>query len=421
MASGLPRDEQRAIGRQHLQVQLEQARRDEERARVAAERLRVAIRAARSGGIPVVRIAELTGMTRPGVYDVLNRTSSHGVEGLDDLVVATIAAMGGASVTVLAERLGVPEVAVAESVRRLASDDSLLLAAAGYGEDLQQFVLLGPLGLERLTAQIARESRPRGRDWAVYFEIDSLEAAGLERAARARFGERTAVLPVGTLRAQTAPELAVALPASDLVDAMNQAAAAWQRLRDDVDLPATAMRVAAVIPPATRSGALDAFVAGLLEGDPELYESVHRLLPDLAESDEDREIAIRALTEGATALRRSLDHPEQAPVLDSGDAAFAEWTTAAHLRLDPDRERIQEPLVAALDLATERLGPFPGGRLGHFKPPDGVPKTVPDVEPSDEDLHAIALLAGTTVGRAHARRPQDADIERILPHVASGR
>ncbi len=103
------------------------------------------------------------------------------------------------------------------------------------------------------------------------------------------------------------------------------------------------------------------------------------------------------LSAAANALRRSLGNEGQVTI-GSGDAAFDELQILQSNALGAPYAEAAHELSKALDLATERLGPFSGGRLGQFRHPTQEPPTVDEIEPTASELVEMAEHAGHTVG-----------------------
>jgi hypothetical protein len=76
--------------------------------------------------------------------------------------------------------------------------------------------------------------------------------------------------------------------------------------------------------------------------------------------------------------------------------------------------------VKALDWATDRIGPLPGGRLGSLRAPGAPPAIVEGVEPTADDLEFIARQSGQAIGRAHAYNNELVDPERLIAVVVEG-
>jgi hypothetical protein len=71
-----------------------------------------------------------------------------------------------------------------------------------------------------------------------------------------------------------------------------------------------------------------------------------------------------------------------------------------------------------LDLAVERLGPLPGGRLGSLRAPGAPPVIVDEEGPTGSDLIQMARSAGEAVG--HAAAGSYVDAARLVRRVVAG-
>jgi hypothetical protein len=78
---------------------------------------------------------------------------------------------------------------------------------------------------------------------------------------------------------------------------------------------------------------------------------------------------------------------------------------------------VRQAVVKALTLATDHLGPLPGGRMAAFRAPGSAPRVVEEVHPSRSQLERMAASSGAAVG--HAAR-FGVDPGRELAAVVSG-
>lgn len=130
------------------------------------------------------------------------------------------------------------------------------------------------------------------------------------------------------------------------------------------------------------------------------------------------ELAGRCVTMAALALRRAVGNDgEPRPIVD-GDSAFAELEPAAGALARMGQVPVKQAAVAALDLAVERLGPLPGGRLGSVRAPGAVPVIVEGRGPTGSDLVEMTRSAGEAVGAAGAESFVDA--AQLVRRVVAG-
>jgi hypothetical protein len=122
-------------------------------------------------------------------------------------------------------------------------------------------------------------------------------------------------------------------------------------------------------------------------------------------------ISARALTEAAWALRRSVGQTKRPPALTDGEAAFAELQPVAGLPLGAPRDPIKKALLTALEIATDRFGPLPAGRL-----PEGIAQ---EVRPTRQDLIEVAHASGAAVGYADGATSGEVDALASIHAVAS--
>lgn len=261
---------------------------------------------------------------------------------------------------------------------------------------------MAPQGERILRGRLRRALSSRPEHWTVFIGVRDDESHRLLAAARERFGRnRTALLPDTTTTDMTCPELAISFDVADLVGLFNEAARAWHALRNDLALEPTPVVITSFSPPRRRSSVLEAFGRGIVDAYPQIERSVMRAVADAGPDLDEFAICVAALTQAAWALRQSVDQHTPPPELRTSDEAFQELQAVVGLHLDPPRERIQEALVRALERATDRLGPIPGGRLGSFRAPGEQPNIVEGVEPTPSDLAEIARASGEAVGFAH--------------------
>lgn len=383
-----------------LRELLEEARRDNERDQAAAERLRALVRAGHAAGLGPGELAEASGFSRPGVYEVLRRAPRGPIEGVDEIALAALGATGATTRPALAAVLRTEESRISESVDRLIERGLLKTATAGYDPNSQQEVLLvTPAGHEMIDDRLRYTLSGRPEYWTAYIAVKKEEAKALEAAAQKKFGRhRTALLSPNVARDMAGPELAISLDVADEVGLLNAVARAWHDLREDLSLPPTPVELNAVAPPRFRSRVLEAFGRGAATGAPKREREIMRLIADSLPQANEHSVAVTALTEAAWALRRAVGQSQPPPKLSTGEDAFQELQAVAGLRLDAKLESSQRALVTALELATDRLGPLPGGGIGRFQ--SSRPNVVDEVTPTATDLSQMAQSAGEAVGHA---------------------
>lgn len=412
----------RTIARDLLRELLAETRREQERAHATGERLRALVRAGRHAGLGPAELAEASGLSRPGIYEVQRRSSQGPVDGLDEIVLAALGAEGATTAHALASVLGVSEQAVGEAIARLAAAGTVALATAGYGgTTATEIVRLSSAGEELLEEQMGHVLSRRPEQWTAYLSVAPAEQDALFEAAEQRFGSNsTALLSTNVRRDMGSPEIAITFDVADVVGLVNAAAAAWHDLRESLGLPQQPVRIAAYVPPSVRSEVLEAFGRGMLDRlDPDERE-VTRLLADARPTVDEHDICVRALTEAAWALRRAVGESARPPELSTGDAAFEELSAVVSIVLDEQLAGARKALVDALDLAIERLGPFPGGRLGHFRAPGHSPHVVEAITPTHRDLVSIARSSGEAVGCIAAAMRSPAIARDAVTGVVSG-
>ena len=380
---------------------LAEAKREQERDQARGERLRALVRAGRLVGMGAAQLAEASGLSRAGVYEVQKRAAAGPVDGFDEILLAALAGGAGAP-EALASSLGVGIGHVHESLERLRGEDAIKYALAGYDDASQQaFVLLTAGGEARLQDMLRRAISARPELWVAYLQVAQDEASRLHDAAVTGYGRQNVALLESTVRGDmTGPELAIAFDVGDVVELFNVAGRAWSQLCAEAGLPLRPAQFAAYSAPRLRTGTLEAFARGIADANQSLERQVMRRAADAPPGLEEKAIAVHALTAAASALRGFLGQPKRPPTLMDGERAFDELQIVAGLALDSVGEAIRQPLLRALELATDRLGPFPGGQLGSVRAAGQPIPVVEEVEPTFVDLVEIARASGEAVGCA---------------------
>jgi DNA-binding MarR family transcriptional regulator len=398
-----------------LRELLDDARRQAEREKANADRLRVLVRAGGLGGLSAAQLAEASGLSRPGVYEVRSRRATGPVEGLEQIVLASLGAAGPTTRTALVEALGVSEDQLSAAIDQLVTRGAVSFGLAGYeGSRQQEILILGPHGEAMLGDELERTWHRRPAQWVAYLAVTEDEGPALLAAAENRFGSRrVALLPESVRRDMESPELAITFDVGDAVELFNAAADAWHELRNDAALVPSVVRMTAFSAPRLRSEVLEAFGRGISDAYPHLERQIMRAVADAAPEHDEMTVCTRALTEAAWALRQSVDQDKRPSHLADSEAAFRELQPVAGLPLDAARDPIKKALVRALEIATDRFGPFPAGRLSE--------RIAQEVRPTREDLIEVARASGSAVGYAHAATSGKIDAVAAINTVTSNR
>jgi len=260
----------------------------------------------------------------------------------------------------------------------------------------------------------------------VYIRVPEGQQAAYAVAADAILAKHEhAVIPRSVAPSvMTGPELAFPVNAPTIRRALAITREVWANVLSEMGRGFSEPFVANVIPPASfpptmTSPVLDAFLEGLIDTGVPNGEALRSLRARFAGGVSEQELAGRCVTTAALALRRAVDNErEPRPIVD-GDSAFAELSPARGVPVDREAAPIKAATVAALSLATDRLGPIPGGRLGSFRKQGQPPHSVEGVEPTSGELAEMARLAGSAVGRASAIGRLDAisTLNRILSNA----
>lgn len=241
---------------------------------------------------------------------------------------------------------------------------------------------------------------------AVYIRVPDRHADAIATAAAEIFPRHEHVLmPRSTVPSvMVGPELAVPINAPTIRRALTIARDIWRELLTNSEIDFAEPAIANVIPPGTQpllhSEVLDAFLEAIIDSGVANGDALRELRARFAGGPSEAELAGRCVTEAAIALRRIAGNADDPRPIVDGDSAFAELQPAEGVPVPREAACVQEAVVTALRIATDRLGPLPGGRLGSFRAPGGAPNIVATVRPTTNDLVRIAQLSGEALGNA---------------------
>jgi hypothetical protein len=146
----------------------------------------------------------------------------------------------------------------------------------------------------------------------------------------------------------------------------------------------------------------DALTAAIAAEDADRAEPLQREAEAAFSPYPEKDLLKRAITAAARAGSKAAGESPCESLLTTGDAAFMELERFRPLVEDRRARAILGRLAEALQLATDELGPFPGGRPGSFKAPGGAPQIVEEHEPTPEMMAELARRSGVVVGLAGA-------------------
>jgi hypothetical protein len=369
---------------------------------------------ARTLGVTVAEAQRLSTFSRQTIYSVLNDEAaseflSYDSERLARLLnIALVAAGKEQPLKQIGQALNVAPSALLTPARLLAGLDLAVLTMNGVEPDN---AVLTPTDLSSQWLKLHASSQEldnQAPGYTAYLRIDPTEVRQIDAVVGEIVGlDEAAVLPAETAPSvMEGPELAITVRATDQRSALRITEAIWREIGQRLGRN-TPMRVADLHLPPTAPNApsvvLDAFLAGLLaDMEEELGNRLRGEREGYDGGEPERVLAGRCLTLAARELRRMLGqkYDERMPAITNGDSAFEEWVTASSHDLEsdsPESEKIRRPLLDALKLAAERLGPFRGGELASFKAPGQQPRVVREVAPSEEDLASMAHLSGAAI------------------------
>jgi len=376
----------------------------------------------RAVGLTVAEMQRLTGVARQTIYryaevdDTARRRPSRPQATMEIMVL--LAASGGfVSPSSVAHNAGLDPVMVLDIATDMAQDGLCELRKDGYSSSVQ-FAASAPTFLllrEHFDDLFLR--RPDAI--SVYIRVPDGQARSVARAAAEVLAdhEHEVIAQSVVPSLMIGPELAFPVNAPTIRRALAIARDVWvdvlARLGEDFYEPAIANVIPAGSHAEVRSDVLDTFVEAALDNGAPNGEAIREMRIRFAGEVSETRLAQRCVTLAALTLRRVVDNQnEPRPIVDS-QAAFDELQAAAGLHLDQQREALQQVVVEALTVATDRLGPIPAGGLAAFRAEGQRPAEVKRVQPTSEDLAQMARRAGMAVGRAGSMGVLDAACEMV--------
>ncbi len=208
------------------------------------------------------------------------------------------------------------------------------------------------------------------------------------------------------------PELAFKVNAPTIRRALAVTRDVWGDVLKEIGSGFSEPVITNVIPPGSQplvaSEVLDTFLEAVVDTGVPNGDALREVRARFSGGVSEAGLAGRCVTTAALALRLTVGNDgEPRPIVD-GDSAFAELEPASGVPVSKENAPVKKAAVAALELATDRLGPLPGGRLGSFRAPGQSPRTVNEVRPTSSELLDIARLSGEAVGAAAAKPTLDA-------------
>ncbi len=258
--------------------------------------------------------------------------------------------------------------------------------------------------------------------FSVYVRVPEQHQSEIATAASGVLASEEHVLvePTTAPSLMDGPELAFKVNAPTVRRALAVTRDVWEQILEEAGVDYFEPVIANVIPPAARplvtSDVLDNFVEAAVDGGAPHGDALREIRTGYSGGVPDRVLAGRCVTSAALALRRTVGNANEPRPIHDGDTAFAELQPAAGVPVNRETAAIKRATVDALELATDRLGPLPGGRLGSFRAPDAPPNIIEEVRLTDRDLVEMARLSGDAVGAAAALGKIDASaaLRRIL-------
>jgi hypothetical protein len=375
--------------------------------------MRDCVQVARAVGLPMVEIQRTTGVARQTLYrhaavdDEKLRVPPWPQASIEVLMLAA-AENGPAPIALLARRAGL-SLQLAQSVAlALERDERCAVVRDDDYSGLQVQATEETFALLREHFDDLYLQRPDAI--SIYLRVPEQHRSAIEQAA-AKVLPNLEHVVMGREVAPSVmigPELSLPVHAPTIRRALSIVEDIWDDLTDGTDIEGSPPQVANVIPPGGKplamepSLVLDAFLEHILDAGGKDADALRKLRADYPGGVTERELAARCVTVAALSLRRAVGNEKEPRPIRSGDEAFIEWQPAMSVATTENVVPVKKAAVEALDLATERLGPLAGGRLGSFRRPGGPPNIVETFEPSTSDLIRIAEHAGAAAGAASA-------------------
>jgi hypothetical protein len=367
------------------------------------------VQVGRAVGLSMSEMQRLTGLARQTLY------RHGGPEGSDEerhppmyqaaieVLMLLAAEAGFASPSLLGRRAGLPPELVSSVIGVLEADGLCLVRRDDYATAEAAPTAAGYLVLrEHFDDLLLR--RPDAI--SVYILVPEEHQAGVARGADEILPDDEHVLMSHSTApsVMVGPELAVMVNAPTIRRALVIMRDIWSEVLERGGVPFFEPVITNVIPPGTqplvRSEVLDAFVEAIVDAGVSNGDALGELRARFGGGLSEAELAGRCVTVAALALRRAVGNDRDPQVILDGDSAFAELQPAHGVPVGREVVEIKQATVAALELATDHLGPLPGGRRGSFKAPGGAANIVQGVEPSGAELLNMARLSGEAVGAA---------------------
>ena len=388
----------------------------------STDQLAVLLPLSRSLALTMAEVQRLSGFARQTLYSALEGEPASDFRDEDTerlarlMTIAIVAAGQEQSLETIGGACHVDSAALVAPARLLEREGRVTLAPSRSPG--KAAIAPTPLAAEWLRIHVSsRELDDRAPGFTVYLEVEAAVAHRIDEVAREIVGlDEAAVLPYSTAPSlMRGPELAITIRASDQRSALQAAQAIWDETCRRLGSSAP-MRIADLHPPLTGANApsavLDAFVDAIcVDLDEELKSRVRGKRERFDGGEPERTLAGRCLTVASRGFWRFVGEDEggNGREISNGDAAFDEFVALnASTSASAEADRAREPLIEALRLAGERLGPFRGGELASFKAPGGTPKIVAEVAPSKEDLAQMARLSAASLKASASFSPIEA-------------
>lgn len=366
------------------------------------------VRIARAVGLSMAEIQRASGLARQTAYRQLPTQDTEPrapewVQAQIEVLMLIAAEREYAAPTLLARRGTLDDRVVARVVEHLAATELCATRDAGYGVE----TAANEATYDTLREHFDDLYLRRPDAITIYIMVRDDQRDAIAQSATAVMSHDSHLLNASVAPSlMLGPELAFHVNAPTVRRALDTARDVWHEILEHAGLLPTEPRIANVIPagaqPTAASEVLDSFLEAMIDTgieDPMALIAVRGRYPG---GSSEIELASRCLTLAVLSLRRAVGNQSEPRPITDGDVAWMELSPARALHLDASREAVQTPVVAALRLATDRLGPIPGGRLGSFPAADQPPAIVHPIFATASDRAQMAQLSGQAVGAAVA-------------------
>ena len=373
--------------------------------------LQEAVRLGHAAGLTVAEMQRMSGFSRPAIYSALEALDTSPRAARPDVlsrqVLSVLCQAGGAVPLVeIGRRLRLDVPTVHGAVISLTAQGFCSIDRSAGRDARALSAIATNFGVSALRTIFDDLYLRRAEGFSVYLRVADEHIADVERAAAEVLSreEHTMLRAEVAPSRMTTPELAFIVHAPTSRLALLIVRDVWAEICRAAGLTAGEPPIAGVIapstPPSVESAVLDTFVDAIAAAASNVAGAAADARARFAGGLDERRLAGRCLTAAAAALRFAVGNEGSPREIVTADDAFDELAPASGVPVGRGQTKLKREVIAGLNLAAERLGPFRGGELGSLRHPDQPPPVVTSITPTDEELTQMAAHAGAAVGIA---------------------